>query len=116
MRISDWSSDVCSSDLAPTVVLEPGDDARVMQDEIFGPILPIRGYRDLDDAIAYVESRDRPLAPYPFSHDRATVQRLLGRLLAGVVPVHDTLMPFAAGTRPVGALGPTGMGPSHGRP
>src|SRR3546814_7022554 len=65
--------------IAPTVVLDPGDDARVMQDEIFVPILPIRGYRDLDDAIAYVEGSDRPLALYPFSHDRATVDRLLGR-------------------------------------
>src|SRR3546814_8480338 len=82
---------------APTVVLEPGDDARVMQDEIFGPILPIRGYRDLDDAIAYVEGRDRPLALYPFSHDRQTVERILGRILADGVTVNDTLLHFAAG-------------------
>src|SRR3546814_2170973 len=91
--------------IAPTVVLEPGDDARVMQDEIFGPILPIRGYRDLDDAIAYVEGRDRPLALYPFSHDRATVERILGRILAGGVTVNDTLLHFAAGNLPFGGVG-----------
>src|SRR3546814_7820716 len=94
--------------IAPTVVLEPGDDARVMQDEIFGPILPIRGYRDLDDAIAYVEGRDRPLALYPFSHDRATVERILGRILAGGVTVNDTLLHFAAGNLPFGGVGASG--------
>ncbi|HEY9541918.1 MAG TPA: coniferyl aldehyde dehydrogenase [Luteimonas sp.] len=101
--------------IAPTVVLDPGDDARVMQDEIFGPILPIRGYRDLDDAIAYVEGRDRPLALYPFSHDRATVERILGRILAGGVTVNDTLLHFAAGNLPFGGVGASGMGAYHGR-
>src|SRR3546814_3070380 len=86
-----------------------------MQDEIFGPILPIRGYRDLDDAIAYVEGRDRPLALYPFSHDRATVERILGRILAGGVTVNDTLLHFAAGNLPFGGVGASGMGASHGR-
>src|SRR3546814_14646574 len=99
--------------IAPTVVLEPGDDARVMQDEIFGPILPIRGYRDLDDAIAYVEGRDRPLALYPFSHDRATVERILGRLLAGGVTVNDTLLHFAAANLPLGGVAASGMGAYH---
>ncbi|HZW18709.1 MAG TPA: coniferyl aldehyde dehydrogenase [Luteimonas sp.] len=101
--------------IAPTVVLDPGDDARVMQDEIFGPILPVRGYRDLDEAIAYVEARDRPLALYPFSRDRATVERILGRLLAGGVTVNDTLLHFAAGNLPFGGIGASGMGQYHGR-
>src|SRR3546814_12999502 len=87
-----------------------------MQDEIFGPILPIRGYRDLDDAIAYVEGRDRPLALYPFSHDRATGERILGRILAGGVTVNDTLLTFTAGNLPFGGLGASGLGASPGRP
>jgi coniferyl-aldehyde dehydrogenase len=101
--------------IAPTLVLEPGDDASVMQEEIFGPILPIRSYRDLDEAIAYVEARDRPLALYPFSRDRATVERILGRLLAGGVTVNDTLLHFAAGNLPFGGVGASGMGQYHGR-
>ena len=101
--------------IAPTLVLEPGDDAQVMQDEIFGPILPIRSYRTLDEAIAYVQGRDRPLALYPFSHDRKTLERILGRLLAGGVTVNDTLFHFTATNLPFGGIGPSGMGQYHGR-
>jgi coniferyl-aldehyde dehydrogenase len=101
--------------IAPTLVLEPGDDASVMQEELFGPILPIRSYRSLDEAIAWVEARDRPLALYPFSHDRATVERILARLLAGGVTVNDTLLHFAAGNLPFGGIGASGMGAYHGR-
>ena len=101
--------------LPPTLVLDPGDDATVMQEEIFGPILPIRGYASLDEALAYVESHDRPLALYPFSRDRGTVERILGRLIAGGVTVNDTLLHFAASNLPFGGIGPSGMGQYHGR-
>ena len=101
--------------LPPTLVLDPGDDATVMQEEIFGPILPIRGYASLDEALAYVEAHDRPLALYPFSRDRGTVERILGRLVAGGVTVNDTLLHFAASNLPFGGIGPSGMGQYHGR-
>ncbi|WP_027079599.1 coniferyl aldehyde dehydrogenase [Luteimonas mephitis] len=101
--------------IAPTLVLEPGDDASVMREEIFGPILPIRSYRNLDEALDWVEAGDRPLALYPFSRDRATVERILGRLLAGGVTVNDTLLHFAAGNLPFGGVGASGMGQYHGR-
>ncbi|MBC7988522.1 MAG: coniferyl aldehyde dehydrogenase [Luteimonas sp.] len=101
--------------IVPTLVLEPGDDAAVMQEEIFGPILPIRSYRDLDEAIAHVEAHDRPLALYPFSHDRATIERILSRVLAGGVTVNDTLLHFAANQLPFGGIGASGMGAYHGR-
>jgi coniferyl-aldehyde dehydrogenase len=101
--------------IAPTLVLEPGDDAVVMQEEIFGPILPIRSYRTLDDAIAYVEAHDRPLALYPFSRDRATVEKILGRIVAGGVTVNDTLLHFTASNLPFGGVGASGMGQYHGR-
>jgi coniferyl-aldehyde dehydrogenase len=101
--------------MPPTLVLEPGDDAKVMQDEIFGPILPIRSYQHLDEAIGYVEMHDRPLALYPFSHDRATVEKILSRLVAGGVTVNDTLLHFAANELPFGGIGPSGMGQYHGR-
>ena len=101
--------------IPPTLVLEAGDDAKVMQEEIFGPILPIRGYASLDAALTEVESRDRPLALYPFSYDRATVDSILARILAGGVTVNDTLFHFAASNLPFGGIGPSGMGQYHGR-
>ncbi len=101
--------------IAPTLVLDPSDDAKVMQDEIFGPILPIRGYAKLDDALAYVEAHDRPLALYPFSNERATVEKILSRLIAGGVTVNDTLLHFAANNLPFGGVGASGMGQYHGR-
>lgn len=101
--------------VAPTLVLEPGDDAAVMQEEIFGPILPIRSYATLDEAVDYVLARDRPLALYPFSRDRATVEAILGRVLAGGVTVNDTLLHFAANALPFGGVGASGMGAYHGR-
>ncbi|MBL8256010.1 MAG: coniferyl aldehyde dehydrogenase [Pseudoxanthomonas mexicana] len=100
---------------APTVVIEPGDDAKVMQDEIFGPILPIRTVDSLDDAIAYVNAHDRPLALYPFSHDRARVETILRTTLAGGVTVNDTVLHFGINALPFGGIGPSGMGAYHGR-
>ena len=101
--------------LPPTVVLDPGDDARVMQEEIFGPVFPIKGYRTLDEAIAYVNAHDRPLALYPFSHDRASVEKILRETLAGGISVNDTLFHFAITTLPFGGIGASGMGAYHGR-
>ncbi len=100
---------------APTLVLDAGDDATLMQEEIFGPILPIRGYRNLDEAIAHVNANDRPLALYPFSHDRAQVERILGKTLSGGVTVNDTLLHFGINALPFGGIGASGMGAYHGR-
>ncbi len=99
----------------PTLVLEPGDDARVMQEEIFGPILPIRSVRSVDEAIDYVNAHDRPLALYPFSHDRAEVEKILRSTLAGGVTVNDTVLHFGINALPFGGIGPSGMGAYHGR-
>lgn len=99
----------------PTVVLEPGEDAKVMQEEIFGPILPIKSYRNLDEAIAYVNAHDRPLSLYPFSHDRDSVEKILRNTLAGGVTVNDTVLHFGINNLPFGGIGPSGMGAYHGR-
>ena len=87
----------------------------VMQREIFGPLLPNKSYRTLDEAIAYVHAHDRPLALYPFSHDSATVENNLQHTLAGGVSVNDTLFHFAIGNLPFGGVGPRGMGAYHAR-
>ena len=99
----------------PTVVVQPDGDAAVMREEIFGPILPVIGYSTLEEAIGRVAAGDRPLALYPFSHDRATVDRILHHCLAGGVTVNDALLHFTAGALPFGGVGASGMGAYHGR-
>ena len=97
------------------MVLEPGDDAKMMQDEIFGPILPIVSYDRIDDVIAYINANDRPLALYVFDYDRANVERILTRCIAGGVTVNDALLQFAASELPFGGVGPSGMGHYHAK-
>lgn len=101
--------------LPPTLVMEPGDDARVMQEEIFGPILPIRSYRTLDEAIDYINAHERPLALYHFSGNRADTERLLASAIAGGVCVNETLLHYACNNLPFGGVGASGMGHYHGR-
>jgi len=109
------SADPAQRLLPPTVLLEPGDDAQVMQDEVFGPLLPVKSYRTLDEAIAYINVRDRPLALYPFSHNRARIEKILHDTIAGGVSVNDTLLHFAVSGLPFGGVGASGMGAYHGR-
>jgi len=99
----------------PTLVLEPGDDALLMREEIFGPILPVKGYGSLDEAIAYVNTHPRPLALYPFSRDGENIERILARTRSGGVTVNDTLVHFGVHALPFGGIGPSGMGNYHGR-
>ncbi len=101
--------------LPPTLVIDPPDQAAVMQHEIFGPVLPIRSYARLDDAIAQVNRTERPLALYPFSHDRASIERILADTLAGGVTVNDTLVHFGVHELPFGGVGPSGIGALHGQ-
>ena len=98
----------------PTVLIDPPDDARVMREEIFGPLLPVKGYRTHDDAIAYILGRDRPLAFYPFDRDRERLERTLDTVVAGSVCVNDTLIQFGQHELPIGGVGASGMGHYHG--
>jgi coniferyl-aldehyde dehydrogenase len=101
--------------LAPTLVLDARDDLALMQDEIFGPILPLVAVDSVDAAIDYVNARPRPLALYHFDHDAARTERVLDRTIAGGVTINDTLMHFAQSELPFGGVGPSGMGHYHGR-
>jgi coniferyl-aldehyde dehydrogenase len=100
--------------IAPTLVIDPPDDLAVMRNEIFGPILPVKSYRTLDDAIAYINDHPRPLALYHFDNDRARIERMLDRTVAGGVSINDTVMHFAQDRLPFGGIGPSGMGHYHG--
>ncbi len=101
--------------MAPTLVLDASDDTVVMQEEIFGPILPVRTYRTLDDAIGYVNDHPRPLALYLFSHDRTATERVLAETISGGVTVNETMLHVAQDDLPFGGIGPSGMGHYHAR-
>jgi coniferyl-aldehyde dehydrogenase len=101
--------------LPPTLVHDPDPDSAVMRDEIFGPILPIIAVENLDEAVAFVEARDRPLALYQFETRRERIEQVLTRCVAGGVTINDTLMHNAVSNLPFGGVGPSGMGHYHGR-
>jgi coniferyl-aldehyde dehydrogenase len=101
--------------IAPTLVVGAPDDTRLMQEEIFGPILPLVPYRGLDEAIAHVNARPRPLALYVFEHDRDAIDAVLSRTVSGGVSVNETLVHIAQEELPFGGVGPSGMGQYHGR-
>ena len=100
--------------LPPTLVINPGDDLALMREEIFGPVLPIRTYRALDEAIDYVNGRPRPLALYYFGTDRGKRDEILRRTLSGGVSINTTLFHFAAENLPFGGVGASGIGAYHG--
>jgi acyl-CoA reductase-like NAD-dependent aldehyde dehydrogenase len=101
--------------IAPTVLVDVDDGMRVMQEEIFGPVLPILGYDSLEQAIGYVNERPRPLTLYYFDDDRARVQQVLEQTVSGGACVNDTLVQFAVDDLPFGGVGPSGLGAYHGR-
>jgi len=101
--------------LVPTAVTGVTSDMQVMQDEIFGPILPIVPYASLDEAIAHVNARPRPLSLYVFSDGRGTVERVLRATTSGGATVNDTMLHVAQDALPFGGVGPSGMGVYHGR-
>jgi len=98
----------------PKIVLDVTDAMKVMQDEIFGPILPIVPYHELDDAIAYVNARPRPLALYVFGTDGQGSQRVLERTISGNLVINDTMFHYAQDDLPFGGVGMSGMGAYHG--
>ncbi|MFN4238920.1 MAG: coniferyl aldehyde dehydrogenase [Vogesella sp.] len=97
-----------------TVVQDAPDDCALMREEIFGPLLPIVCYDTLDDALAYIRARDRPLALYLYDDNRARIRQVLQHTVAGGVTVNDTLMHVVQDQLPFGGVGPSGMGHYHG--
>ncbi|MEO5679723.1 MAG: aldehyde dehydrogenase family protein, partial [Acidimicrobiales bacterium] len=100
--------------LAPTVVGQVADGAAVMAEEIFGPILPMLPVADIDEAIARVNGRDKPLALYAFSRSSATVARILERTTSGGVCLNGTVLQIAVPSLPFGGVGASGSGSYHG--
>ncbi|UUY09158.1 coniferyl aldehyde dehydrogenase [Pseudomonas sp. J452] len=100
--------------MSHSLVLNVSDDMKLMQDEIFGPLLPIVSYQRIEDAFAYINDRPRPLALYYFGYDKAEQQRVLHETHSGGVCLNDTLLHVAQDDMPFGGIGPSGMGHYHG--
>ena len=97
-----------------SLLLNVNDEMTVMQDEIFGPVLPIVPYTGLDQAFAYVNQRPRPLALYFFGYDKGEQSRVLNETHSGGVCINDTLLHVAQDDMPFGGIGASGMGHYHG--
>ena len=100
--------------IPPTLVLGATDDMLIMQEEIFGPLLPVRTYKEYREAINYVNSNPRPLGLYYFGHDAAEEAFTLTRTTSGGVTLNDVIMHITQEDLPFGGVGPSGMGSYHG--
>jgi len=100
--------------MVPTIVLDVTDEMNVMKDEIFGPILPVIPYQNLEDAVAYINSKPRPLALYFFGPDGPGRQMVLERTTSGGVSINETILHYAQNDMPFGGVGASGMGAYHG--
>ena len=101
--------------IAPTIVLGAAEDTLLLSEEIFGPVLPIVPYHDLDEALDFVNARARPLALYAFTNDRGTQDRILDGAISGGVTINGTLLHIAQDSLPFGGVGDSGIGAYHGR-
>ena len=97
-----------------SLVLDPPDDLALMQEEIFGPILPVKAYDDLDEAIDHVNAGERPLALYVFAKDEAVADDVLRRTTSGGACVNAAAVHGALPSLPFGGIGQSGSGRHHG--
>jgi coniferyl-aldehyde dehydrogenase len=101
--------------IAPHIVIGAPVDCELMQREIFGPILPLLPYRDLEEVVTRINAGPRPLALYPFSQRRERIEHLITHVMSGGVTVNDALLHVGQDDLPFGGIGESGMGHYHGR-
>ena len=100
--------------IGPTLLTNVAPDNPIMAEEIFGPLLPILTYRTLDEALALIDAKDKPLALYIFSQNRPTIARILRQTTAGGTLINSTIMHLGNFSLPFGGVGPSGSGNYHG--
>lgn len=100
--------------IPPTLIIDPKEDMQVMQDEIFGPLLPVKPYQDITETIRYINDHPRPLGLYYFGKDKAERTKVLSHTTSGGVTVNDVVMHVSMEDLPFGGVGPSGMGSYHG--
>lgn len=101
--------------LEPTILTNIKENSLIMEEEIFGPILPILEYSSLDEALTYVINKDKPLALYYFSEDSTSIEKVLNSTTSGGVTINDTIIHVASSYLPFGGVGPSGIGAYHGK-
>lgn len=101
--------------ISPTIMKNISFDDEIMKDEIFGPIIPVISFDDLDSVIAEVKSRPKPLACYVYAKDRKLIKKILGEISFGGGGVNESLMHFSNSNMPFGGVGYSGIGSYHGR-
>jgi coniferyl-aldehyde dehydrogenase len=100
--------------LLPRVLLDPPDDSAVMREEIFGPLLPIKSYKQIDEVARYINAHDRPLALYYFGNNEQHRTQFLNDIVAGGMAVNDVVIHVTCHQLPFGGTGASGMGRYHG--
>jgi len=100
--------------IPPTLIINPDDEALCMQDEIFGPLLPIKTYKNFEETIAYINNNPRPLAAYYFGADKSEERQFLTSTTSGGVSINDVMFHMLQKDLPFGGVGPSGMGAYHG--
>ena len=112
--LTDAAPDASARRFPLVAVTQAPDTSTLMQEEIFGPLLPVIPYDSLDDAIAYVNARPRPLSLYLYDDDKAAIARVTHETIAGGMSINETLMHLACESLPFGGVGASGMGAYHG--
>lgn len=112
--VAGGQSDEADLFIAPTVITGADKDSSLMAEEIFGPVLPVAGFRNLQEAIDIVNSREKPLAMYLFSRSRSNIRRLLNHTRAGATCINNSLLHFYNHHLPFGGDNNSGIGKSHG--
>jgi len=100
--------------IPPTLVINPTDDMAVMREEIFGPVMPVKTYDQVDETVDYINGKARPLGLYYFGDDSAEENQVLNHTTSGGVTVNDVIMHISQEDLPFGGVGPSGMGSYHG--
>ncbi|XP_062448546.1 aldehyde dehydrogenase family 3 member A2 isoform X1 [Rhea pennata] len=108
-------ADEASCFIAPTILTDVSPEAKVMEEEIFGPILPIVTVKSVDEAIEFINCREKPLALYVFSNNKKLIKRVISETSSGGVTANDVIMHYFLATLPFGGVGNSGMGAYHGR-
>lgn len=100
--------------IPPTLIVDPDDSLAVMQEEVFGPILSVKTYENIEDTIDYINSKDRPLGLYYFGDDKKEMQGVLENTTSGGVTINDVVFHVGQDNAPFGGVGPSGTGSYHG--
>ncbi|XP_063810070.1 aldehyde dehydrogenase family 3 member A2 isoform X2 [Pseudophryne corroboree] len=101
--------------IAPTILTDVQPDSKIMQEEIFGPLLPILSVKNVDEAIQFVNQREKPLALYVFANDKKIIKKMISQTSSGGVTANDVFMHFTVVELPFGGVGYSGMGAYHGK-